>query len=144
MDEAVKALTDANRYIILKARTSLMSDIARQRYQGMPVVVTSKVGWQGLARLAGLVIARESSIIQEALALGLPAVVWNPTELPSRAEGAKNIDPQNVYLARTGEELRQAVDRFSGPKWNRRTQRVAKRSLVQAMHRWSRDAGWSV
>ncbi len=139
MDRAIASLVGAGRYVIAKCRGDLVAGLAQSRYRHLPVFVTSKMPWQSLARLAGGVIARESSLIFEAQHLGLRAVIWNPTYLHGRAEGLSQEFPDSVVVARTETELVDAITKMAGPLWGREVQKQRKVDLRRKLREWSSE-----
>jgi len=141
MDQAVLALTNAGHYVLVKARSDLVAGIASERYRHLPVFVTSKLPWQSLARLAGGVVARESSLVFEAQCLGLRAVVWNPTHLISRAEALANEFPNDVKVAYTDSELVDATKEMPAPLWSRRIQKRVRDEMRERIWKWALQLG---
>lgn len=139
MDRAIASLVESGRYVIAKCRGDLVAGLAQSRYRHLPVFVTSKMPWQSLARLAGGVIGRESSLIFEAQHLGLRAVIWNPTYLHGRAEGLSREFPDSVVVARTETELVDAITKMAGPLWGRKVQKQRKVDLRRKLREWSSE-----
>ena len=139
MDSAIASLVESGRYVIAKCRGDLVAGLAQNRYRHLPVFVTSKMPWQSLARLAGGVIARESSLIFEAHYLGLRAVIWNPTHLRGRAEGLSQEFPDSVVIARTGTQLVDAITEMANPQWGRKVQKRTKADLRRRLRKWSSE-----
>lgn len=139
MDSAIASLVESGRYVIAKCRSDLVAGLAQNRYRHLPVFVTSKMPWQSLARLAGGVIARESSLTFEAQYLGLRAVVWNPTHLRGRAEGLLQEFPGSVVVARTGTQLVNATTEMASPQWGREVQKRTKADLRRRLLEWSSE-----
>ena len=139
MDSAIASLVESGRYVIAKCRGDLVAELAQNRYRHLPVFVTSNMPWQSLARLAGGVIARESSLIFEAQCLGLRAVIWNPTHLKSRAEGFSQEFPDSVVVARTRTQLVDATTEMESPQWGRGVQKRTKADLRRRLREWSSE-----
>jgi hypothetical protein len=139
MDSAIASLVESGRYVIAKCRGDLVAGLAQKRYRHLPVFVTSKMPWQSLARLAGGVIGRESSLIFEAQYLGLRAVIWNPTNLIGRAEGLSQEFPDSVVVAHTETQLVDAITEMASPQWSRGAQRKIKMDLRRRLREWSSD-----
>ena len=139
MDSAISSLVESGRYVIAKCRGDLVAGLARNRYRHLPVFVTSKMPWQSLARLAGGVIARESSLIFEAQYLGLRAVIWNPTHLKSRAEEFPQEFPDSVVVARTRTQLVDATTEMASPQWGRGVQKRTKADMRRRLRKWSSE-----
>ena len=139
MDSAIASLVESGRYVIAKCRGDLVAGLAQNRYRHLPVFVTSKIRWQSLARLAGGVIARESSLIFEAQCLGLRAVIWNPTHLKSRAEELSQEFPDSVVVARTRTQLVDATTEMASPQWGRGKQKRTKADLRRRLRKWSSE-----
>jgi hypothetical protein len=110
MDQAITELTSAGYFVLVKARSPNAARMARDRYSHKSVLVTHKVPWQALASLAGCVITRESSIGQEALSLGLPIIVWDPTPFRSSLVDLSADYPGRVAVAHRLCELVPSVE----------------------------------
>ena len=121
--------------VLASMRDIELVPMLKERYAGLPVLVTASIPWQTLARKCDAVVTRDSSIGWEAMSKGIPVVVWNYSDYSAFTEIALQALPDTwVKVVRAPNEV------ASGVQWLTSHRMESREPLVWS--RTERVANW--